>query len=129
MSVSSQADLNLDSMHPDLNQKFVPDVMPYEARSNKDLPGIAYTLPIFEISPSERHDWVYVQGIFRKSEDSIEYRCDGAVPPPKLRVLKWENPIQIEVSLPNGVNNTKFRYERMTDGWSRLSSSHTGHLH
>jgi hypothetical protein len=107
---------------PDLNRAFVPDAGPSVASEKMDIPGIASTLPIFEVAPAMRHDWIYRDGIVEQSDSSIQYRSDGAGPAPYITLLRKTDPIRIEVTSPGSNRSTAYQFERAPNGWNRLKT-------
>ena len=104
----------------DLDRNFIVDVEPWRATDEADLAGIALTLPIFEVAPDHRRDWVYSTGILRKTDHAILYKCDGAGPAPRIRLLRADRPVLIEVSFPTSNHASIFYFRRTAGGWIRM---------
>ena len=106
--------------HTDLNHSFIEDVVPLVLAKPTDLREIALTLPVFEVSPELRREWVFRSGIEHRTSRVIRYKSDGSCPSPAIRLIRRDEPIQIEVSYSTSGTPVRCCFERRTGGWLRL---------
>ena len=104
---------------------FQADVIPLKRKSSSELSDLVLTLPVFEVSPSDRRAWVERNGVESIDKDTLTIAGDGAQCPLTIKRLPSgpgsKQRIRVTLEPWDLPNAWQYEFERADHGWVRLN--------